>query len=365
MFFNENFFTLITINCTYDTNCCIIKAMIKLEIKENDANQRLDRFLKKLFKKASLSMIYKMIRKDVKVNGKRAKEDTLLVAGDELNLYMSEEKFAELSVTVKKKTVRKQFKTVYEDDNILIVSKPRGLIIHGDAHEKKNTLANQVIGYLQEKGDFDPAAEKTFRPSPVNRLDRNTTGLVIFGKNAMALRLLTRLIRERNCIGKYYMTVVSGRFDESMVFGDRLVKDSSTNTVEIAEGEEGKDALTYVEPVVSGNDYSIVKIKLVTGRTHQIRVHLSHAGFPLLGDPKYGSVRGNSQAAKLGISTQLLHAYRLDFNNMPEELEYLEGKAVEAPLPSEFEKIRKSIIAQERHRNRKVRGGSYAETEQQ
>ena len=338
--------------------------MIKLEIKENDANQRLDRFLKKFFRKASLSMIYKMIRKDIKVNGKRVKEYTLLMSGDELNLYMSEEQFAELSVPVRKKSVRKQFKTVFEDDNILIVNKPRGLIIHGDAHEKKNTLANQVIGYLQEKGDFDPAAEKTFRPSPVNRLDRNTTGLVIFGKNAAALRLLTRLIRERNCIGKYYMTVVSGRFDKAMTFGDRLVKDCSSNTVEVAGGEDGKDALTYVEPVLPGNNYSIVRIRLVTGRTHQIRVHLSHAGFPLLGDPKYGSSRGNSQAAKLGVSTQLLHAYRLEFNNMPEELSYLEGKVVEVPLPGEFEKIKRAII-EEGNKKRKNKGGKNAETKQQ
>lgn len=337
--------------------------MIKLEIKENDANQRLDRFLKKLFKRASLSMIYKMIRKDLKVNGKRVKEDTMLAVGDVLNLYMSEEKFDELSVPVRKKTVKKQFKTVYEDDNILIVSKPRGLIIHGDTHERKNTLANQVIGYLQDKGDYDPAAEKTFRPSPVNRLDRNTTGLVIFGKNAMALRLLTRLIRERHCVGKYYMTVVSGRFDRSMVFGDRLVKDSSTNTVGIAEGEDGKDALTYVYPVVAGDNFSIVKIKLVTGRTHQIRVHLSHAGYPLLGDPKYGSDIGNFQAARLGITTQLLHAYRLEFNNMPEELSSLEGKAVEAPLPAEFEKIKKTIEQEGRYSNN-VKGGSYAKTKQ-
>ncbi|MGN0703860.1 MAG: RluA family pseudouridine synthase [Lentihominibacter sp.] len=335
--------------------------MIKFEVRENDANQRLDRFLKKLFRKAPLSMIYKMIRKDIKINGRRGKEDTMLAPGDELVFYMSEEKFEELSEAVIKKPVRKQFKTVYEDDNILIVSKPRGLIIHGDAHEKKNTLVNQVTGYLQEKGDYDPAAEKTFAPAPVNRLDRNTTGLVIFGKNAMALRLLTRLIRERNCIGKYYMTVVSGRFDKPMVFGERLVKDSSTNTVGVADGEDGKEALTYVDPVLPGMNYSIVRIKLVTGRTHQIRVHLSHAGFPLLGDPKYGTGISSSRAAELGITTQLLHAYRLEFNNMPDELAYLEGRSIEAPLPSEFERIRKLIRAEERQ-NRKDRR-NYAETE--
>lgn len=318
--------------------------MVKLEIKENDANQRLDRFLRKYFRKASLSMIYKMIRKDVKVNGRRAKEDTVLSVGDELFFYMTEEKFEELSAAEKRKPVKKQFKIAYEDDNILIVNKPRGLIIHGDSHEKKNTLANQVAGYLQETGQYDPSEEKTFTPSPVNRLDRNTTGLVIFGKNADALRMLTRLIRERSCIEKYYMTVVAGCFDKSVVFGDRLVKDSRTNTVEVTESDLGKEALTYVEPVKAGRNFSIVEIKLVTGRTHQIRVHLSHAGFPLLGDPKYGSSRANRQAEKIGINTQLLHAYKLEFRDMPHELDALEGRVITAPLPDEFRKIEKIIF---------------------
>jgi len=133
--------------------------MIKLIIKENEANQRLDRFLRKYFKKATLSAVYKMIRKDIKVNGKRAKEDTMLNLGDEVSLYMSEERFNELSAPVKK-----QFKIAYEDDNILIVEKPWGLMTHGDAYEKKNTLANQVAGYLQEKGEYDPAVDRTFTP---------------------------------------------------------------------------------------------------------------------------------------------------------------------------------------------------------
>lgn len=322
--------------------------MIKLTIKENEANQRLDRFLRKYFKKAPLSAIYKMIRKDIKVNGKRVKNDTLLVLNDEVSLYMTEEKFKELSAVVKKKPVKRQFKIAYEDDNILIVNKPWGLIVHGDGYEKKNTLVNQVAGYLQEKGEYDPSVERTFTPSPVNRLDRNTTGLVIFGKNAESLRTLTRLIRERNCIEKYYTTIVSGKFDKPMVFGDRLIKDCSTNTVEVAKGDEGKEALTYVNPLITGRSFSIVEIKLVTGRTHQIRVHLSHAGFPLMGDPKYGDSSVNAKASKVGVTTQLLHAYKLVFTNMPEELAELEGKTVEAPLPEEFLRVKKLIMAEKR-----------------
>ena len=140
--------------------------MIKLTITSNEADQRLDRFLKKYMKRASLSAIYKMIRKDIKVNGKRAKEDTQLKEGDELALYMTEEKLAELTAPIKKKAAKRQFKIAYEDENVLIVDKPKGLLTHGDAHEKKNTLVNQECGYLQEKGEYDPAKEKTFVPSP-------------------------------------------------------------------------------------------------------------------------------------------------------------------------------------------------------
>jgi len=318
--------------------------MIKLIIKENEANQRLDRFLRKYFKKATLSAVYKMIRKDIKVNGKRAKEDTMLNLGDEVSLYMSEERFNELSAPVKKKPVKKQFKIAYEDDNILIVEKPWGLMTHGDAYEKKNTLANQVAGYLQEKGEYDPAVDRTFTPSPVNRLDRNTTGLVIFGKNAETLRSLTRLIRERNCIEKYYTTIVAGEFGKEMVFSDKLAKDHDTNTVTVSD--DGKESLTYVYPMFAGKRFSIVEIKLITGRTHQIRVHLSNAGFPLLGDPKYGRKDVNIQATKMGVTTQLLHAYKLKFTNMPEHLNNLEGKTVEASLPSEFNRVKKLILAE-------------------
>ena len=161
--------------------------MIKLNITENQANQRLDRFLKKYYAKAPLSMIYRMIRKDVKLNGKRAKEDTVLSAGDELTLYITEEESASLMGSVRKVNARKQFKIVYEDENILVANKPFGLLTHGDSHEKKNHLANQVMDYLIAQGEYDPSRDRTFTPAPCNRIDRNTTGLVIFAKNPQAL----------------------------------------------------------------------------------------------------------------------------------------------------------------------------------
>lgn len=313
--------------------------MVNITITENEAGQRLDRFLKKYLKRAPLSAIYKIIRKDLKVNGKRAKEDTVLELGDELTFYMPQERFDEMAKPVKKRKAKRQFHIAYEDDNVLIVEKPWGLLTHGDSHEKKNTLMNQVCGYLQEKGDYDPATERTFTPSPVNRLDRNTTGLVIFGKNAQALRLLTKLIRERDHISKYYITIVSGNFTKPITIQESLEKIGEKNTVHVVADGEGLSATTVVRPLEKGKGYSLIEVELVTGRTHQIRAHLSHKGYPLIGDSKYGDFRVNEKIKKFGLTTQLLHAYRLEFGQMPEELAELDGLVVKAQVPEEFEKI--------------------------
>ena len=252
--------------------------MITIKITENEAGQRLDRFLKKYLKRAPLSMLYKMIRKDIKINGRRGKEDTVLCTGDELTFYISEEKLRELLAPVRRKPIKRQFKIIYEDENILVAGKPWGLLTHGDSHEKKNTLVNQVCGYLQEKGEYDPLRERSFSPAPVNRLDRNTTGLVLFGKTAEALRVLTKAIRERSNVKKYYLTIVSGFFGEPMKIEGRILKDSESNTVNIPddtyaeEEKRGKISYTIVRPVAQGKEFSMVEAELITGRTHQIKI---------------------------------------------------------------------------------------------
>lgn len=321
--------------------------MVKITISDNEAEQRLDRFLRKYLKRASLGVIYKIIRKDIKVNGKRVKEDTMLAAGDELTLYLSDEtlkKFTAVSAD-KRNTARRQFKIAYEDHNLLIVDKPKGLLTHGDSHEKKNTLVNQVCGYLQEQGEYVPSREKTFVPAPVNRLDRNTTGLVIFGKNAAALRTFTKLIRQRGQIEKYYQTIVCGCLKDPLVLDDRLVKDENRNVAEIAEPGQGKEAVTWVKPLQTGKRFSLVEVRIFTGRTHQIRVHLASAGFPLAGDIKYGDGRINASLKKHGVTTQLLHACRLYFAELPEEFAALSGRDVKAPLPAEFLKKKELLMS--------------------
>lgn len=354
--------------------------MIQITIGKNDKGQRLDRFLKKYFDAAPLSMIYKMVRKDVKVNGRRAKEAALLEEGDLLTVYISEDQAREFHTDrgareKKRISAARQFKVAYEDDEMIIVSKPFGLLTHGDRTEKKNTLANQVAGYLQEKGEYDPAAEQTFRPSPVNRLDRNTTGLVIFGKTAEATRRLAEEIRTRDGVSKYYLTIVSGHLSDEMVLDGALVKDEATNTVNVysqgsklsqAEAaEQTKTAVTIVRPVAWSNQesqtnkgdlkraenripkkksegFTLIEAELVTGRTHQIRAHLAQAGFPIIGDAKYGDRRVNKIIKeKFGLTTQLLHAARLEFEDKGGIMK------VTAPLPKRFEEIKIALFGKD------------------
>lgn len=187
-------------------------------INDNESGQRLDRFLRKYLNNAPLSRIYKSIRKDIKVNGKRCKEDYILQVGDEVSFYILEEELASLSKKKPRGRAKRQFSIVYEDEHIIAVSKPFGLLTHGDSFEKKNHLANQVVDYLIEKGDYNPRLEKSFTPAPVNRLDRNTTGIVLFGKNAQSLRELNKYIRDRGSIEKFYMTIVKGELKENFTY---------------------------------------------------------------------------------------------------------------------------------------------------
>jgi Pseudouridylate synthases, 23S RNA-specific len=320
--------------------------MVEISVEKNDAEQRLDRFLKKYFRKATLSHIYKMIRKDIKVNGKRAKQESMIHEGDIISVYVSDDDFASLRDKRHVAKVKMQFRVAYEDEDILIVEKPFGLLTHGDRTEKKNTLQNQVAGYLMAKGEYSPGTEKTFVPSPVNRLDRNTTGLVIFGKNAEALREYSKMIRERDAVKKFYLTIVSGEMDNELLLEGEMEKNEKTNTVRIVDDElsgGAKYMKTAARPLKTANGYTLVEVELVTGRTHQIRAHLADAGYPVIGDHKYGSRRVNRRVKDcFGLTTQLLHSYRLEFSGGS-----LAGKTITAEIPDMFRKIEDELFGKE------------------
>ena len=331
--------------------------MREIVITSNDAGRRLDRFLRKYLPGATLGEIYKMIRKDVKVDGKRAAESYILCEGDTLRLYLSDEVFEKVSGSQKSgrasaaaKKARRSFSIAYEDDNILIANKPFGLLTHGDSHEKKNHLANQVKDYLIETGAFDPRAEKVFTPAPVNRLDRNTTGAVLFGKTSPAVRELTRMIREDD-IRKFYLTIACGVIEKEMWLGGTLVKDEAANKVRILDSGDGKAVETIVRPVEvlsfgDGLKATLCEVELVTGRSHQIRAHLASIGHPLIGDTKYATRSAaavNEYVAKqFRLTTQLLHADRIEFLDTvagSESLGYLATRAFDCELPKRFDTI--------------------------
>ncbi len=336
-----------------------INAVMKeIPITANDAGRRLDRFLRKYLPGASLSEIYKIIRKDAKVDAKRRSESYILNEGEVLTLYLSDEAFGKFSrgkggsgdgSGTKAQRAKRSFRIVHEDDEVLIVSKPFGLLTHGDSHEKKDHLANQVKDYLIASGSYDPRSEKVFTPAPANRLDRNTTGIVIFGKTAAAMRELGRVIREDE-VRKYYLTIACGVIDDEIQLGGTLIKDEDSNKVTINESG-GKDVETIVRPLEilsfgDGLNATLCEVELVTGRSHQIRAHLASIGHPLIGDSKYAGSNGATVnryvRERFGLSTQLLHAYRIGFLNSvsgSEALAHLAGKSFKSEVPARFAEI--------------------------
>ena len=325
---------------------------MRFEVGESEAGRRLDRVLKKILSEASLSLIYRIIRKDVKVNGKRASGETLLKLGDAVEIFLPDEQIEELGRSDRGKavTAKRQFGIVFEDENVLVVNKPFGLLTHGDEVERKNTLANQVEAYLAGMEDRKPGGTKIFRPAPANRLDRNTTGLVIFGKRLPAARDLAAMMRGGEKGGAYvekaYLTIVKGTLESPMTLKGRMERDGSANVTRVLpEGSEGGRAMvTEVRPLAAGAGYTLVEARLMTGRTHQIRAQLAAAGFPVIGDRKYGDAETNRMTSReYGLQTQLLHAYRLTVAQGLGSLEYMKGKKFRAEPPERFKGISEDL----------------------
>lgn len=303
--------------------------MKELTVKQNDAGQRLDRFVGKAVPLLPESLLQKYIRlKRIKLNGKGAKRETRLQLGDVLQLYINDEFFEKpREENSYLKVGKPKLDIVYEDENILLADKKPGVLCHSAGTWDYNTLIANIQAYMAQKGEWRPKEENSFAPALCNRIDRNTGGIVIAAKNAEALRILNDKIRDRE-IEKYYLCAVSGRpKPASGKLENYLFKDAAKNQVYVKSRPEpgAKTAVTEYRTLCSKGALSLVECHLLTGRTHQIRAQMAHAGWPLLGDGKYGRERINRDFGEKG---QALYSYRLVFSFPTDAgcLEYLRGK---------------------------------------
>ena len=301
----------------------------------NEEGVRLSRFVESVTKDMPRSMMYKAFRnKRIKVNGKRAEPDTRLHQNDLIELYINDEFFPAGAAAPAKKPPRRQppVTVIYEDENLAVLYKPAHLLCHSDRTGDAN-LVDTFAAYLQAKGEYDPHAEQRFAPAICNRLDRGTEGLVIAAKSYAALRDMNAIIRD-DMMKKEYLTITVGTPPAGRHIA-WLQHSEKNNKVRIhaREAEGYKQIITEVTPIRQNGPFTLCRIGLITGRTHQIRAHLAYLNHPVLGDIKYGNRKMNERT---GLKTQALCAQRLTFGRIPQDntLYYLSGKVIKLDDPA-------------------------------
>ena len=330
--------------------------MREFKISGDEAGQRFDKYLKKLLTEAPGSFIYKMLRKkNITLNGKRAEGTERLQVGDEVKLFLSDETYEKFSGNRRTATEFQYLKSlpypaddrtsgpsgelpvVYEDEDILILNKPTGML--SQKAKPTDLSANEyILSYLIRKGDLTEEQMNTFRPSVCNRLDRNTSGLLIAGKTLRGLQEMSDSLKQRS-VQKYYRCIVKGEVQERVYLKGWLTKEETANKVTVypekPDGFPAQEVETEYRPVAAGSGYSELEVHLITGRSHQIRAHLASIGHPIVGDCKYGDREVNDYYRReLKVRSQLLHAYRMVF---------ADGREITAPCGEEFERVRKYL----------------------
>lgn len=319
--------------------------MQELHVTANEAGQRLDKLLAKFLNQAPKSFLYKMMRKkNIVLNGKKCTGNEKLKQGDSIKLFFSDETIEKFSagtyVTPKKEKIN-MLPIIYEDEQVLLMNKPVG-VLSQKAKDSDVSAVEILINYLIETNQLSKEQFRTFHPSICNRLDRNTSGILVAGKTLPALQEMNRFFKERT-IAKYYRCLAKGRVikNEDYIKG-YLVKDQKTNKVSITKKktEEGVPIETEYCVIQSNDEVSLLEVHLITGKTHQIRAHLASIGHPIIGDYKYGDKQINEMyRQEYGLKSQLLHAYRLEMPSSDGSLAYLNDKKFVAELPDKFIKI--------------------------
>lgn len=328
-------------------------AMKEIIIGENQVDKRLDGFLKSYLPEASTGFLYKMFRKkNITLNGKKAAGTEKLKAGDKINIFFSDETFEKFRGKAASSEASDPFndreiqlikslgdiRIIYEDDKIVLLNKPAGVLTQ-KATPKDVSLNEWLIYYLFTKNEVTKESLETYRPSVCNRLDRNTSGLVICAKSLAGARVMNKLLKDRN-VHKYYRTIVSGHLTDNITLKGYLYKDEARNKVFIKKDDPKDDRYSYIETEYAPlqydkeHDLTLLEVKLITGKPHQIRAHLASISHPIIGDVKYGGKKIGS------LNYQLLHSYRLIFpEDLSEGFEAISGKEYRAELPSVFGKF--------------------------
>lgn len=341
--------------------------MVELTIRENEAGQRLDKYLHKYLKEAGSSFLYKMLRKkNITLNGRRAQGNEIISCGDSIKLFLADETIEKFGGRISRNETENTPKAsedsqnrtragileykmayrqlqdipvVYENHHILVVNKPAGVLTQ-KAASRDISLNEWLIGYLLHRGELTAEELHTFKPSVCNRLDRNTSGIVLCGKTLSGSQKLGALLKDRS-LHKYYQLYVKGRVCSEADIEGYLKKDERSNTVKLVkEAEGGVYIHTRYKPLRLYKDKTLLEVELFTGKTHQIRVHLASVGHPLLGDYKYGDRSFNDRyKKKYEINSQLLHAYRVEFPQMDGEFASISGLVLEVPPPKVFSQV--------------------------
>ena len=287
------------------------------KINENDAGQRLDSFLRKIMPCASAGLIYKYIRTNkIKLNSRKPKPDARLCEGDEIK-YFGDSSLLQMRDF---KPCSYSLDIVYEDENIIIINKPAGLICQSSANHSGDTLIDYIKSYLYEKGEYAPDKEHSFSPALCNRIDFNTAGLCVAAKNAESLRIVNAKLKSRE-IRRFYVCVTDGIPPQKEgVIKTQVEKNGSTNVSKVVS-EGGKEAETHYRVLKENGKNALVELEIISGRSHQIRLHMAHIGCPVSGDPKYGK-GGKGQRL---VSHKTVFAFKTDAGR----LNYLKDREVE------------------------------------